>query len=360
MLLSQLTTAAVGGPAQEYVSASTEEELILALQKTDQDQQRLLVLGGGSNILVADAGFAGTVVHIKTQGIRELADSSPERTVLRVQAGHNWDDFVNYTLTRQLSGLEALSGIPGTVGATPLQNVGAYGAEVAHTICAVRSWDRQKQEIKNFEPAELQFSYRDSLLKQTMQAGSPRYVVLSVDFALAAGQLSAPIRYAELARQLGVELGDRVEASRLRHKVLALRASKGMVLDPADRDTYSTGSFFTNPIVDRSKLASLPKDTPHYPVIDSQGQLLEQQVKLSAAWLIQEAGFDKGFGLEGNSLEIAGGRASLSTKHTLAISNRGDASCADLLAIAKTVQEGVEHAFGVGLVPEPLILADTQ
>ncbi len=354
MLLSELTTAQIGGPARTYVKATSEQEIIAAVRAADEAGDRVLIVGGGSNLLIADEGFDGTVVHVASQGIEDIGNYSCGGANLRVQAGHSWDALVAYAVQQGFSGIEALSGIPGTVGATPVQNVGAYGAEVAQTISSVRTWDRETGGYKTFANADLQFSYRDSVLKQSTADGSPRYVVLTVDFQLPHGTLSAPIRYAELARQLGAETGSRVEMTLLRETVLRLRAGKGMVLDAADRDTYSTGSFFTNPIVSAQAAAQLPQDAPRFPATTATGQPIEGMVKLSAAWLIQHAGFDKGFGLEGESRNIAGGRASLSTKHTLAITNRGGASTADVAAIARAVRAGVEESFGVRLVAEPV------
>ncbi|GAA4789451.1 UDP-N-acetylenolpyruvoylglucosamine reductase [Mycobacteroides abscessus subsp. bolletii] len=354
MLLSELTTAQIGGPARTYVKATSEQEIIAAVRAADEAGDRVLIVGGGSNLLIADEGFDGTVVHVASQGIEDIGNYSCGGANLRVQAGHSWDALVAYAVQQGFSGIEALSGIPGTVGATPVQNVGAYGAEVAQTISSVRTWDRETGGYKTFANADLQFSYRDSVLKQSTVDGSPRYVVLTVDFQLPHGTLSAPIRYAELARQLGAEAGNRVEMTLLRETVLRLRAGKGMVLDAADRDTYSTGSFFTNPIVSEQAAAQLPQDAPRFTATTATGQPIEGMVKLSAAWLIQHAGFDKGFGLEGKSRNIAGGRASLSTKHTLAITNRGGASTADVAAIARAVRAGVEESFGVRLVAEPV------
>lgn len=354
MLLSELTTAQIGGPARTYVKATSEQEIIAAVRAADEAGDRVLIVGGGSNLLIADEGFDGTVVHVASQGIEDIGNYSCGGANLRVQAGHSWDALVAYAVQQGFSGIEALSGIPGTVGATPVQNVGAYGAEVAQTISSVRTWDRETGGYKTFANADLQFSYRHSVLKQSTADSSPRYVVLTVDFQLPHGTLSAPIRYAELARQLGAETGSRVEMTLLRETVLRLRAGKGMVLDAADRDTYSTGSFFTNPIVSAEAAAQLPQDAPRFPATTATGQPIEGMVKLSAAWLIQHAGFDKGFGLEGESRNIAGGRASLSTKHTLAITNRGGASTADVAAIARAVRAGVEESFGVRLVAEPV------
>ena len=270
--------------------------------------------------------------------------------MVTAQAGQPWDELVEYTVRHAYSGLEALSGIPGSTGAVPVQNVGAYGAEVSHTIAMVRTYDRETRSIKSLASFDLKFGYRDSLLKRTTDVGSPRYVVLTVQFQLGLGRMSAPVRYAELARELGIEAGGRTYANDVRRAVLALRAAKGMVLNPADRDTYSTGSFFTNPVVDVARAESLPANAPRYPMADG-------AVKLSAAWLIEQAGFGKGFGLADDAgHRAAGGRASLSTKHTLAVTNRGEASAEDLLSIARLVADGVEERFGIRLQPEPLLI----
>lgn len=359
MLLSELTTAQTGGPARTYVKASSEQEILAAVRAADEAGDKVLIVGGGSNLLISDEGFDGTVVHIASEGIEDIGNYSCGGANLRVQAGHKWDDFVAYAVEHGFSGIEALSGIPGTVGATPVQNVGAYGAEVAQTISSVRTWDRQSGGYKTFANADLTFSYRDSILKQSTENGSPRYVVLTVDFQLPHNTLSAPIRYAELARQLGAEAGDRVDMKLLRETVLGLRAGKGMVLDATDRDTFSTGSFFTNPIVSENAASQLPEDAPRFPATTASGEPIEGMVKLSAAWLIQHAGFDKGFGLDGEARDIADGRAALSTKHTLAITNRGGASTADIAAIARAVRAGVEETFGVRLVPEPVTVGFT-
>ena len=347
-LLSELTTAAVGGPAGNYVEARTEAEIIDAVRSADAAGRKLLIIGGGSNLLISDDGYPGTVLKIASEGFTVNSEDSCGGVSVVVQAGHNWDALVEHSVLHAWSGLEALSGIPGATGATPVQNVGAYGADVSQTIAAVRTWDRQRNAVQTFTNSELKFGYRDSILKQTTVEGSPRYVVLTVEFQLPLGRMSAPIRYAELARVLGVEPGKRAYSNDVRREVLRLRASKGMVLDPADRDTYSTGSFFTNPIVETGLAAKLPENAPKYPAGD------DGLVKLSAAWLIDQAGFGKGFGLEESS--ISGGRASLSTKHTLAITNRGSASASDMVAIAREVRDGVVERFGIELHPEPLLI----
>lgn len=414
--LSQLTTTAVGGPVSRYVEAGAEEDLVAAVSRADRAGERVLVVGGGSNILASDEPFEGTVVLVGTRGFtvsdpsraadhtgagddaaRGPAAASPdggahhgsdrhlhpadggtatatetggdawdERSVLvEAAAGHPWDDLVRETVELGLAGLETLSGIPGTTGATPVQNVGAYGSEVSQNIVAVRVWDRQEQRRRTFSFEDLQFSYRDSLLKRSMDHGSPRHVVLSVTFRLERREDSTPVRYAQLATALGVEVGERAPLATVRETVLRLRAGKGMVLDPADRDTFSTGSFFTNPVVPEHELTDrIPADAPRYPVLDARGGTVEGAVKFSAAWLIDHAGFGKGFGLPGTRNElldlvgedVAGGRASLSGKHTLAMTNRGEASGEDVAAVARTVQHGVEQVFGVRLEPEPVLL----
>lgn len=350
-LLAPLTTTGVGGPAGTFVRADTEARITAAVAAADAAGEELLIVAGGSNLVIDDAGYPGTVLQIANRGVAIGKELSDGRIRVDIAAGHPWDDAVAQTLAAGLSGLEALSGIPGSAGATPVQNVGAYGSEVAHTLLEAKVYERATGTTTHFGNAGLGFGYRDSLLKRTTANGSPQYVVLSVAFALQRRADSAPIRYAELARSLGVAAGERADAAAVRATVLALRASKGMVLDAADRDTYSTGSFFTNPIVPAAVLDSLPAGAPNFPV-DTPGL-----VKLSAAWLIDKAGFAKGFGLEGTAGEaLAGGRAALSTKHTLAITNRGHASSADVLAIARAVRAGVLERFGIELHNEPLLI----
>jgi len=356
-LLSSLTTLGVGGPARNFVAATTESEIIVAVRAADDAGEPLLLVGGGSNLVVGDDGFDGTVVQIASHGYAASSQDSCGGANVVVQAGHDWDDFVHQSVLHAWSGLEALSGIPGAAGATPVQNVGAYGADVSQTIAAVRVWDRERNAVRTFTSSELKFGYRDSLIKAGTVNGSPRHVVLTVEFQLALGRMSAPIKYAELARRLDVQVGERANSLEVRRAVLALRASKGMVLDPNDRDTYSTGSFFTNPIVTREVADALPADAPRFPAGGD-----PDLVKLSAAWLIERAGFSKGYGLLSDGGADDGGthgRASLSTKHTLAITNRGGASAADILAIARKVRDGVELAFGITLHPEPVLVGCT-
>jgi len=338
--LADLTTTHVGGSAGRYVEADSEAAIIDAVRSADAAGEDLLIIGGGSNLLVSDDGYPGTVLRIRSRGIQVSSEETCGGATVTVQAVH-------HSVLHAHSGVEALSGIPGSTGATPVQNVGAYGADVSQTIAQVRTWDRGTNAVRTFTLSELEFGYRDSILKRTTSNGSPRFVVLSVTFQFPLGRMSAPIRYAELARTLGVEPGERANALEVRHAVLELRKGKGMVLDPEDHDTWSTGSFFTNPVVSEADAARLPEDAPRYPAGDG-------LVKLSAAWLIDHAGFPKGFGLAEDS--VTGGRASLSTKHTLALTNRGDASAQDILALAREVRGGVEAAFGVVLHNEPLLI----
>ena len=349
-MLKNLTTTAVGGDARKLVSASTPAELIEAVQAADAAAEPVLLIGGGSNLVISDEGFAGTAIHIATRGLH-LEELENGQVLLRAAAGENWDATVEYSLAQGLSGLEALSGIPGCAGATPVQNVGAYGADVSQTLSWARVFDRQSGEEVELSNEDLNFAYRDSIIKRTSTAGSPRFVVLEVAFLLQREELSAPIRYAELAKRLGVEAGQRADALKVRQTVLELRRSKGMVYDVLDADSHSTGSFFTNPIVDAAVVGQLPQNAPNYPVPEP------GKVKLSAAWLIDQAGFSKGFGLAGtDGFELASGRASLSTKHTLAITNRGGATAQDILAVARAVRAGVHQRFGIQLVNEPLLI----
>jgi UDP-N-acetylmuramate dehydrogenase len=339
-LLADHTTLRLGGPARDWVRAETERELIEAVSTADASGTPVLVLAGGSNLVIADEGFDGLVVEVATSGVTPDTDDREGvcgGVMIRVAAGETWDDFVAVAVERGWAGVEALSGIPGSVGATPIQNVGAYGQEVAQTIASVRVWDRTLKGIRTFAAADCGFGYRHSRFK----ADPSRHVVLTVDLQLRPGTLGTPIDYAELARTLGVEAGQRAPLVDVRRAVLALRSNKGMVLDPNDHDTWSAGSFFTNPFLTPDQAAALPADAPRWPQADG-------SVKSSAAWLIERAGFHKGYGI--------GGRASLSTKHTLALSNRGSATTAELLALARAVRDGVERAFGVRLVNEPVLV----
>lgn len=355
--LAELTTMRVGGPPRRSVTVTTEAELIDAVREVDEAGGPLLVVGGGSNLLVADEGFPGTAVVVRTTGI-EVPDASACGGVsVTVAAGEVWDDVVARAVAEGWSGIEALSGIPGSAGATPVQNVGAYGQEVGQTIASVRVWDRLEQRVRTMFAADLEFSYRHSVLKDSIVgpdapagAVTPRHIVLSVTFSLRPTELSQPVRYAALADGLGVELGTRVPLAEAREAVLQQRRNRGMVLDPGDHDTWSCGSFFTNPILPEGEYAELVAraaqrlgaDGPVPPQYPS----AEGTVKTSAAWLIDKAGFAKGHRMPGP--------AALSTKHTLALTNRGDATAADLIALAREIRDGVRDAFGVSLVPEPV------
>jgi UDP-N-acetylmuramate dehydrogenase len=334
-LLADLTTLRLGGPAHAFVEATSSDELVAAVQDADVAGEPLLLVAGGSNLVVADEGFAGTVVRIATRGVTVEEDTCGGAFV-KVAAGEVWDDLVALAVERGWIGVEALSGIPGSVGATPIQNVGAYGQEVAETIASVRCWDREEGAVRTLAAADCGFGYRSSRFKRD----PGRFVVLEVTFQLRLGDLGAPVQYAELARALGVEVGDRPPASRVRETVLGLRRGKGMVLDPADHDTWSAGSFFTNPVLPADQAARLPEDAPRW-------QQPGARVKTSAAWLIERAGFAKGHGND---------RVSLSTKHTLALTNRGTARTADLLALAAEVQRGVLERFGIWLENEPVLV----
>ena len=327
--LAAYTTLRLGGPARRFVSAVTSEDLVAAVREADAAGEPVLLLGGGSNLVVADAGFDGTLVEVANTGWRRDGD------VVEVEAGQNWDAFVAGLVEAGLGGLECLSGIPGSVGATPIQNVGAYGCEVAESIVSLELYDRRTRELRTLKADELGFAYRTSVLK-----GTDTGVVLSVRFEIREDGLSAPIRYAELARTLGVEIGARVPAAEAREAVLKLRRGKGMVLDPDDHDTWSAGSFFTNPVVDA---AVLPDGAPAWPQPDG-------RVKLSAAALIERAGIPRGH---------PGGHSPVrvSTKHTLALTHRGGGTTDDLLALARDVRDHVADAFGLELRPEPVLVS---
>jgi UDP-N-acetylmuramate dehydrogenase len=339
--LADLTTLRVGGPVSRLVVATASDEVIDAVTGADAAGSPLLVIGGGSNLVVSDDGFDGTVLRMATRGIVVESEDADGRVTVRVAAGETWDDFVAVVVDHGWSGVEALSGIPGSVGACPIQNVGAYGQEISGTLDRIRVWDRQSSRVSVLSNTDCEFGYRTSRLKQDVLDGAPRYVVLESTFQLRTSPLSAPIRYAELARSLGVEVGDRAPLADTRAAVLALRADKAMVIDPADHDSWSTGSFFTNPVLSVEAAADLPEDAPHWPMPDG-------RVKTSAAWLIERAGFSRGYGLPGP--------VALSTRHTLAITNRGSATAEDVLAMARELRDGVRERFGVTLDVEPVLV----
>lgn len=414
MRLADLCTLRVGGEARRFLLSTRRDELIQAIAQADAAREPLLFLGGGSNLVPVDGEFPGLVLRDGRKDVRvltlqefselraggeqpsqgrepdtelrpdasrgsneavaavvakaqQLAAATPSCVFLSVSGGLAWDRLVEFCVTQGFSGLEALSGIPGVVGAAPVQNIGAYGGEVADCLLGVTAWDRQENRLVYLSAADLRFGYRDSLLKQSRlqveaNFGTPQYaparpgtnpatgrwIVLEVDFALRRGG-GTPVRYPQLAGALGVPMGTVVPAAQIRAAVLDLRHSKGMVLDPSDHDTWSVGSFFTNPIlpVEAAETLELPEDAPRWEaVLPGTGQ---SGVKLSAAWLIEHAGITKGFALPG-----AG--AGVSTKHVLALTNRGNATAADIKELASHITAAVQGAYGVTLVPEPVIL----
>ena len=336
--LAPLTTLRIGPVARRLITCTSTEQVVGALRATDAGSSpacgRVLVLAGGSNVVLADDLADLTVVLLANTEI------SVEGNIVRAEAGAVWDDVVVTSLAYGLGGLECLSGIPGSAGATPVQNVGAYGADVADTIRRVRLLDRRTGEDRWVSPDVLQFGYRTSILRHSQAA-----VVLEVEFALDADGRSAPLRYGELAAALDAEPGSRADPARVREAVLSLRAGKGMVLDEADHDTWSVGSFFTNPVVSPAEYERLKervdRPVPSYPAPDG--------VKLAAGWLVERAGFGKGYPGDGAP-------ARLSTKHALALTNRGNATTADVIALARTVRDGVRTTFGIELTPEPILI----
>jgi UDP-N-acetylmuramate dehydrogenase len=338
-MLADLTTLRLGGPARRMLEARSEEELVGAVREADASGEPLLLLAGGSNVVVADEGFPGTVVRVLTRGVER------DGSRFTVQAGEPWDDFVAARVADGLAGVECLAGIPGSTGATPIQNVGAYGQEVDEVIRAVRVLERATGEVTELAPEECGFSYRSSAFKR--EPG--RRVVLSVTFELEPQDGSRPIRYTELARRLGVELGESAPLSDVREAVLSLRRAKGMVIDPDDPDSVSAGSFFTNPILDPEEFETLERRVaewlgpevrpPSFPEPDG-------RVKTSAAWLVERAGFGRGHGAPGPIM--------VSTKHSLALTNRGGGTTAELEALAGRIRAGVRERFGVELVQEPV------
>jgi UDP-N-acetylmuramate dehydrogenase len=330
--LASKTTLRLGGPAGRLVTTTVTDEI----PQIVRGAEALLVLAGGSNVVVADDGYPGTVLLLRNRGVEATRDGAA--VMVTVAAGEPWDGVVARTVEEGWSGIECLSGIPGSAGATPIQNVGAYGQEVAETIVAVRVYDRYRDVVETVPPADCGFGYRTSVFKH-----SERWIVLEVTLRLAPSPLSGPIRYPELARALGVAVADRAPLDDVREAVLKLRAGKGMVLDADDPDTYSVGSFFTNPVLsaaDFERLRARAPGAPAWPGADG-------AVKTSAAWLIEHAGFAKGYGRDG---------VAISTKHTLALTNRGTGTTAALLHLAREIRAGVADRFGVTLVPEPVLV----
>ena len=374
--LSGHTTLRVGGPAARFAEVLTADELVEAVLAADIAGEPLLVLGGGSNLVVSDDGFPGTVLRVATAGVSVRV--AHDRVLVTVAAGENWDRLVEWSVAEKLAGLECLAGIPGLAGATPIQNVGAYGQEVAATITTVTALDRANASITTVPGDDCGFGYRTSLFKRTAwprpqpgpgqgvnSAPGPtgRYVVLSATFALERDPMSVPVRYAELAARLGVGAGDRAPLDEVRAAVLELRRGKGMVLDPADPDTVSVGSFFTNPVLSPDELARLERlvsarlpgaRVPTYPAqaqASLDGQSRHGYVKVPAAWLIEQAGFSKGY--------PGYGPARISSKHTLALTTAGGGSAVDLIGLAKQIAAGVRSAFGIELAHEPVLVGLT-
>jgi UDP-N-acetylmuramate dehydrogenase len=358
MRFSDLTTLGVGGEIADFVEATTTPDIVSAALDARERGIPLLVLGGGSNILISEEGFDGRVIAVRNRGIDSRNDESADSTVrVRVAAGEDWDAFVAWTVENGYAGLEALSGIPGRVGAAPIQNIGAYGQEVAEVLRGVDILDLRTGDVRYVGRDDLELSYRDSIFKHDLEA-----IVLSADFDLQdarADRLSTPVAFEQLASALDVELGDRVALAGVRDAVLGLRRSKGMVLDPSDADTRSAGSFFVNPVVTERFARTLPPNAPRFLLAEEAGdRVLEigaevpplagpSLVKLSAAWLIENAGVPKGFALPG-------ARAAVSSKHTLALTNRGGATADEVAALARYVRSMVQSQFGILLQPEPV------
>lgn len=338
--LAPLTTIGIGGPARHFLRAESVADVIAAVEWAREQMLPLFILGGGSNLLISDAGFDGLVLQIDLRGT--TIDDDGEFAVVRAAAGEPWDPFVAMTVAHALAGLECLSGIPGSAGATPIQNVGAYGQEVSETIAHVETFDRVGGTIVGFTNRECRFGYRSSLFKNVERE---RYIVLSVTFRLRRGG-AATIKYPDVQRFLDERSIAAADLSGVREAVIAIRRKKGMVIDPNDPDTRSDGSFFMNPMIPAAELVPFLERArshggadvaiPHFPSGD--------QVKLSAAWLIEHAGFTKGFRL---------GNAGLSSKHTLAVINLGSATAADVVALVRLIQKRVEERFGITIHPEP-------
>jgi UDP-N-acetylmuramate dehydrogenase len=337
VVLAPYTTLRLGGPADHFFLAETDASLIAAIRDAQShgadERDGLFVLGGGSNIVVADEGFRGTVVRVATTGV------TVEDGLVSAAAGVPWDEVVAQAVDAGLAGIECLSGIPGSTGATPIQNVGAYGQDVSQTVVMVDAYDRTTGVMALLDNADCAFGYRHSAFK----ADPSHYVVTRVHFRLSDnGGLSEPVRYKDVAQALGIEIGERAPLKDVREAVLEQRRRRAMVLDPEDHDTWSAGSFFTNPVLSAEQFAALerrcaPLTPPRFPEADG-------RVKTSAAWLIEQAGFGKGYSL--------GERVGLSTKHTLALTNRGGATTGELMRLAARVRDGVEERFGVAIVPE--------
>lgn len=361
VMLAAHTTLHVGGPAKEFVTTESTDELVAAVLDADKSHTPLFVLGGGSNVLICDKGFEGRVVHPRQCAIEELAMPGPserQQVLVRCEAGVAWDDFVAFTVARGYSGVAALSGIPGLIGSACMQNIGAYGQEMASSLVSATVLDRRSRQVREISARALHLGYRTSLLRENLEhelaSGgeyfpSPRWIVLQAMFGLCRDPQTS-IDHPQLAHALGVDVGDEQHCALVREEVIAVRQRKGMLAPQeangaaeVDYDRWSSGSFFTNPLLAYRDAMQLPDDAPRYP---AQGG-----IKTSAAWLIEHAGFPKGFGLAGKS-----SRATLSTRHTLALTNRGHAKAQDIVELARAIRDGVERRFGITLMPETVLV----
>lgn len=366
--LAQLTTLRTGAAPERMLEATTTPELIDALREIWERDDAWFVLGGGSNLFVGDDPFEGTVIRVLTSGIERLASPHPGRVRLKVQAGHDWDALVAYAVEHGLAGIEAMSGIPGTTGAAPVQNVGAYGQEIQETLVEVELIDESTGAVSTVPAAELGLGFRTSVLKHH-HGSEPqrRAVILSVTLDLAdVGDAGRVVRGAQLRRALGLTTDDPVPLAWVRERILATRAAKGMLLDDVDADTHGAGSFFQNAIVPESVASQLPPECPRWPVAPDLDAVtvipLEAydgfvppapaapaEVKVSAGWLIEHSGVSKGFRLPRS-------RAGISTKHALALTNRGGATAAEISELARFIQSRVHAEFGLVLQPEPVLV----
>lgn len=336
--LASLTTLRLGGPARTLIETETDEEIIDVARRADETGEPLLVLGGGSNVVIADEGFGGTVLAVRTRG-RTVTRGAHGLTI-EIAAGESWDEFVAWSVQEKLSGVECLSGIPGLVGGAPMQNIGAYGQDVSGTLVSVTVYDRDQRCVQTMDASACRFAYRSSVFKR-----NPRWIVLRVTFRLAQSSESEPLRYAELCRALGTHEGARASLAQVRETVLALRRTKGMVLDSNDPESVSAGSFFVNPIVDAQGFEALKRrcegrEVPHF--LETDGR-----VKVSAAWLVQESGFPKG---------TRAGSVGVSRKHALALVHRGGGSAHELMTLARAIMHAVRERFGLDLEPEPVLV----
>lgn len=366
--LARLTSLRTGGVPERMIEAHTADELVGALREAWAEGEPLLVVGGGSNLFVGDEPFEGTVVRVRTTGIERMPSPRPGFVRLRVHAGHDWDDLVAYAVAEGLAGIEAMSGIPGTVGAAPVQNIGAYGQEIVQTLVEVQLIDESTGDISTVPADELGLGFRTSVFKQHYGSVAQRAaVILTVTLELAdVGHGDRPVAGDQLRTALGLEPGATASLAWVRDHVLATRRRKGMVLDPDDPDTYSAGSFFQNAIVSASFARTLPPECPRWPVTPDLDPVLviplaaydgyvpassteESDVKVSAAWLIEHSGLRKGF-------KLPRSRAALSSKHALALTNRGNGSAEELAQLARFVQGRVQAEFGLILQPEPVLV----